>query len=196
MAGFLIKINGKELVSISNEGLNIISVQVQGDLIGQELSVINVFGGYYGDDIKDKHLIWVTDKEICKGDEIEISFLSSLGTSYPGKTIEELYPDRKNEKFESQSMEELFQEIKKQPKIRGKLSFKLVPPSEEVIHSAIGEKDYSFILIAMWKWFKPDVAQISITSNTMEGVVKNEAGTNHARVSLEYGQGVKFSVGT
>ena len=50
MVGFAVKINGTILVSVSNEGLNILNVRLSGDIHGPELAAIEVIGGYYGGD--------------------------------------------------------------------------------------------------------------------------------------------------
>ena len=196
MAGFLISVNGKRLASVSNEGLNIFTVQVHGDVLGVEFAEIEVYGGHYGEDEKDKHLIWVSDYEISPRDEVEIVFLKDIATSHQGKTIEELHPESERPMGPWQPIEEIFKDLAKQPRLREEFTFELATPDGEIIHSKTGANEFSFHFSAMWRWLKPDEARVSLTSNTLEGIAKREAGSKHASVTLQYGQGVTLRVGT
>ncbi len=195
MAGFIILINDKELVAVSNEGLNLISVQVVGDVFGEELAIINIHGGYYGSEDKDKHLIWIENKEVRKDDEIEIKFLEDVTTSFPGKTFEELHPKSKMPEEAQESMEELFENIMDQPRFRDKYSYTLTPSFAKPLCSIISSDDY-ISLGAMWRLSWGDSANISVSSNTLEGVKNNHAGTRHSKLSLGYNQSIKFCIGT
>ena len=93
MAGLIVAINGEPIASVSDAGLNILTVQVHGDVLGDELAALDVYGGLYGQGDADKHLIWVSDHEISAEDEVEIEFAEHVSTSYWGKTIEELHPE-------------------------------------------------------------------------------------------------------
>jgi hypothetical protein len=196
MAGFRITVNGKQLASVSNEGRNIVTVQIHGDVIGEELAVIDVFGGLYEGNETDSHLIWVNDYEITSGDEVEVTFLDDIGTSHRGKTIEELHPETEQQMGPWQPMEEIFKDLVKKPRLREKFSFELVPSHGELIHSCTGPDEYMFHFTAMWKWTKPEQARVSLTSNTLEGIEKRTDGVKHAGFSLQFGQGVKLRVGT
>jgi len=196
MAGFRVTVNGKQLASVSNEGLNIVTVQIHGDVIGEELAVIDVFGGLYEGNETDSHLIWVNDYEITSGDEVEVTFWDDIGTSHRGKTIEELHPETGQQIGPWQPMEEIFKDLVKKPRLRKKFSFELVPSHGEIIHSSTGPNEYMFHFSAMWKWLKPEEARVSLTSNSLEGIEKRTDGEKHAGFSFQFGQGVKLRVGT
>ena len=196
MAGFQVTVNGRHLASVSNEDLNIIAVNVHGDVIGEELATVEVFGGNYGNGEADKHLIWVSDHEISTDDEVEIVFREDVSTSPPGKTIEELYPEAENQDGSRQSMEDLFKELATRPKLREKHTFELVLPDGDLIRTSTGHDDYSFHFGAMWKWTKPDEARVSLSSNTLEKIAKREDGSNHAMFKMQFGQKVKLRVGS
>ena len=196
MAGFQVTINGRQLASVSNEGLNIIQVLVHGDVIGEELATVEIFGGNYGNGESDKHLIWVSDHEISTDDEVEIEFREEVFTSHPGKTIEELHPEAENQDGSRQSMEDLFKELATRPKLREKHTFELVLPDGDLIRTSTGHDGYSFHFGAMWKWTKPDEARVSLSSNTLEKIAKREDGSNHATFKIQFGQCVKLCVGS
>lgn len=196
MAGLLVTVNGTTLASVSNAGLNIIAVQVHGDVIGEEIATIEVFGGLYGHGDADKHLIWVSDHEISRDDEVEIAFGEKVSTSHPGKTIEELHPESGRQDGPGQSMDDLFEELSSRPRVREKFTFELVQPDGEMIRTSTDPTDYSFHFSAMWKWTKPDEARVSLSSNTLEKIGKREDGSNHAAFRLQFGQITTLRIGT
>ena len=196
MTGIKVAVNGKQLAAVASDGFNIITVQVHGDVKGEELATIDVFGGLYEGKEIDCHLIWVNDHEIKAGDEVEISFCESVETSHQGKTIEELHPETEQQIKPQQSMEEMFSEIANMPKLREGFRFELVSPSGEVAQSSTVPEEYSFHFSAMWRWVKPDEARVSLTSNTLDGIERQENGRKHVGYAMQYGQGVKFCVST
>lgn len=192
MSGFLVTVNGEELVAVSTEGLNILTVNLHGDVLGPEVGAIEVYGGMYGEGEADKHLIWVSDHEVRSDDEVEIAFCASVATSRPGKTIEELHPAAQEQPGPSQPLEKLFEDLAAQERLREQFIFELVPPSGEVIHAATSLGDYQFFLGAMWKWLKPNEARVSLTSNSIAGVQHRTNGTTHARLTLHPEEAVKL----
>lgn len=196
MTGFRVTINGEPLAAVSNDGLNIICVQVHGDVIGEELASVDVYGGNSESGGNDKHLIWVSRRELSKDDEVEIAFVEDVSTSHPGKTIEELHPDSENQDKPSQSIQEMYAELAAQPKSREKHTFELTLPDGEAIQKSTSNEDHSFRFSAIWRSYKPDEARISLTSNTLERIVNREEGSNHASLKLGHGQKVRLQIGS
>lgn len=196
MPGLKVAVNGKELAAVASDGFNFITVQVHGDVKGEELATVDVFGGLYEGKETDRHLIWVNDHEIKAGDEVEITFCESVESSHHGRTIEELHPETEQKMGTQKSMEEIISDIEKMLKLREGFTFELVSPSGEVAQSSTDPEEYSFHFSAMWRWVKPDESRVSLTSNTIEGIERRESGRKHVGYAMQYGQGVKFRVGT
>jgi len=196
VASIQVSVNGKLLASVSDDGLNIISVHVHGDVIGEEIAAVEVFGGNYGKDEADQHLIWVNDHAISTNDEIEIAFGEHVSTSHAGKTIEELHPGASEPEGSGQPMDELFEELATRQKLREKFMFELVSPDGDAVSTMTGPDDFSFHFSVMWKWTKPDESKAWLTSNTLEKIAKQEDGSKHAAFALRFGQNVKLRVGT
>jgi len=194
MPGFVVSLNGKFLVAVSTEGLNVLSVRVHGDLISPEFALIYVSGGHYGDETNNKHLIWLNDQEIGPGDEVEVEFREETSTSTPGKTIEELYPDDVPKMRPWQSIEEIFKDLAKKPKVREKFVFQVEPPSTEAINSCTEPNDHSFGFSILWDWTRPNDARVSLSSNTLDSIERRQDGTEHARFRLQFGQRVNLRV--
>jgi hypothetical protein len=194
MPGLAVSLNGTHLVAVSTEGLNILTVRVHGDVIGPEFSSIDVYGGHYGDEKENKHLIWLDEREIGPGNEVEVEFLKETSTSNPGKTIEELYPDDEAQMRPWQSIEEIFKDLAKKLKVREQFAFRVVPPSGEAINSLTEANDHGFGFSVVWDWTRPDSAGVSLTSNSLESIENRQGGTAHARFRLQFGQSVKLRV--
>ncbi len=121
--GLAISLNGTELVTISSDGLNILSVRVFGDRITPEFANLDVSGGLYGGEGDQKHLIWEPDRVISPCDEIAVTLLENATTSRSGKTIEELYPEDKEPHGPWQPIEQVFQDLAQRPIVRERFTF-------------------------------------------------------------------------
>jgi len=194
MAGLIVAINGKPMASVSDAGLNIVTVQVHGDVLGDELAALDVHGGLYGQGDADKHLIWISDHEISARDEVEIEFGEEVSTSYRGKTIEELHPEPSNQEGSEQSMDDLVEDLSTRPKLRDGFNFELLPPDGDLIRASTDPDVFSYHLSAMWNWTKPDRARVSLTSNSLEKIANREDGTKHAAFVLMFGEKFTFRI--
>lgn len=194
MAGLIVAINGKPKASVSAAGLNILTVQVHGDVLGDELSALDVHGGLYGHGDADKHLIWVSNHEISAEDEVVIEFGEEVSTSHRGKTIEELHPEPSSQKGPEQSMDDLVEELSARPTLRDSFNFELRPSKGELIRASTDLDVFSYHLSAMWNWTKPDQARVSLTSNSLEKIANREDGTKHAAFTLNFGEKLTFRV--
>ena len=194
MPGLVVTLNGKLLVSVSTEDLNVLTVRVHGDVIGPGFASVELDGGHYGDVKNNKHLIWLNGREIDPGDEIDVEFAKETLTSEPGKTIEELYPDDDAQIEPWQSVEEVFKDLEKKPKVREQFAFRLVSPSGEVIDSCTEANDHGFGFSVLWDWTRPDIARVSLASSSLESIEKRQGGTEHARFRLQLCQSVKLRV--
>jgi len=77
------------MASVSNEGQNIITVQVQGDNLGDEIAVLDFRVGLYGHGDADTHLIWAGSAGLLAGIKSDSQAsghtLSDLSLRFPVK---------------------------------------------------------------------------------------------------------------
>jgi hypothetical protein len=194
MPGFGISLNGKTVVTVSTEGMNVFSVRVGGDVISLELASLDVSGGYYGDDSENTHFIWLSEQEISAGDEVEVVFLQEASTSQAGKTIEELHPDEQVQCGPPIPIDMIFRHLAGRPKLREHFAFSLVPPSGEVITAQTEQDDHSFGFSVLWNWTRPEEARVSLSSTSLENIEKRQSGADHARFKLHFGERVRLRV--
>lgn len=193
MPGIIISNNGIKLAAVSTEGLNIVSANIVGDILGEELSSIQVHGGLYGVGENDKHLIWLSDVHLQEGDSVNIEFVASIENSHEGKTIEEFFPESGQGPQKQESLEELFNDLSGQAKYRNGFSFTL--DSDDLkIFSSTESNVFSFMCSAMWRWLYPEELKISLSSNSLERIRNREGGISHGELRLKYGQSANLQI--
>jgi len=179
---------------MSTEGLDIVSVRVHGDCIGPELATLSASGGHFGNEKDEKYLIWLNEQEIVEGDAVEIAFHEKTDTSDPGQTIQDLYPNETSQFRPDQSIEKTISELALMPRIRKHFLFHVETSMDETIHAQTGTNEHSFGFSVVWHWRRPDVAKVSLTSNSLEGIRNRKDGSEHARFRLRYGQRTRLTV--
>ncbi len=194
MPGLEVSLNGNHVATVSTEGLDLVGVRVHGDLIGPEFASLDVSGGLYGDGKESKHLIWVSQREMASGDEIEVTLLENAVTSRPGQTIEQLYPENERPTGPEQTLEEVLRDLRKRPRSRERFVFRITPPNGTPISARTTPSDHSFGFSVMWNSMRPERARVSLSSNSLENIMKRTGGEEHANFLLQFGQAVKLRV--
>jgi hypothetical protein len=193
MPGLAVSVNGKEIVTVSTEGYNLLAVRVSGDLISEEFATLDMSGGLYGEGENNKHLTWINLIPLKPGDEVAVRFLVEATTSHPGRTIDELYPE--GERMGPwQPLEKMFEDLATEPKVRERFTFVLTAPGAESLRAATTLEDHSFGFSVTWAWNYPQRARVSLSSASLTNIAKRESGTDHAGFKLEPGQGVTLRV--
>ena len=194
MAGFIVALNGDTLVSVSADDLDLLTVLVHGDILGQALGSVDIYGGRYGQGDNNEHLIWINDREISADDVIDIAFADDVAPSQAGKTIEELFPEPGIKREPDRSMEEWVEELSSRPKARKHFVFELGPPDADPVNVTTAADDYSYNLRVVWMSNRPDHARVSLTSNSLEKIANRQDGSKHAGFTLTDGQSLRVRV--
>jgi len=194
MPGLAVTLNGVDLVAVSTDGLNVLGVRVHGDVIGPEFAAIDVSGGLYGEGDNSKHLIWIDQRELAAGDEIVVALLDSTTSSCPGKTIDELYSEDESPIGPRQPLEEATQFILKQPRVRERFNFVVTPPSGAPIIASTEPTNHSFGFSVLWNWMHPKRVRVSLSSNSLENIVKRTGGVYQASFYMHFGEAVRLRV--
>ena len=194
MTGLAVALNNVELVTVSTEGLNVLGVRVFGDVLGPEFASIDVSGGLYGEGDNSKHLTWIDLHDLSPGDEITVSLINDATTSFAGKTIEELYPEQEQPMGPWQPLEVINESLLKQAKIRDGFTFMVTPPTGSPITARTEPNDHSFGFSVMWNWLNPERVRVSLSSNSLQNIIKRTGGTYQANFLMHVGEGVKLRV--
>lgn len=194
MPGLAVTVNGREVVTVSTEGYNLLSVRAAGDLISDEFASLDVSGGLYGEGEKSQHLTWVNLIPLNPGDEIGVTFLREAKTSRPGRTLDELFPESEQPMGPWEPLEKMFEDLAKEPLVRERFEFVLTPPDGEPIRATTLPGDHSFGFSVSWAWTSPELARVSLSSASLEQIAKRVNGADHAQFKLQLGQGLRLRV--
>ena len=195
MAALSVTLNGKFVVSVASDGLDLFEVTVSGDRLGPKRPVLRVSGGSFADDTERRYLIWIDEREISSADFLTINFHANGTTSEPGKTIEELYPEEFAEPPPPyRPVEEIFRELAERPKMFDRLAFRLVAPGGAMTHALTAPAEHGFGFSVSWSAHRPDYARVSLHTYTLQSLIDNQPGTYHAQLRLQDGEGVTFGV--
>lgn len=93
-------------------------------------------------------------------------------------------------------MEQIYENLSKQGKIRSHLAFELEHSSGSIKRCETKPDEFSFGLSIMWKWTNPESASICLSSNTLEGIREQTNGSEHARAQLKPGESIKVRIKT
>lgn len=190
--GFKVCLNGRELVTVSAEGRNMLHVRVNGVRANAEFAWLDVAGGWYGGDGPSSHLLWEADRLIQPGDEIEVTFLEDASTSRPGKTIEELYSENEEKVGPPPSVEQILAQRALEPLLRDGYVLSLTPPNGEAIIAQTEPEEFDFGLSVHWVWMYPERATVYLSSSSLDKVARREPGRRHARFYISSGERVVF----
>ena len=192
--GLAVSLDGEHLVTVAVDDLDILDVRVHGDVVSEEFATLDVTGGRHPEGCQSTFLIWIGDRVLHPGSQVEVSFLESATTSYAGKTIDEFYPDEEPPTGPWQPTDEMFDELAKRPKIRNRFRFEVLPPSSRSINAATVAEDHSFGFSVSWNSFHPERARVSLSSTTLRSIRDRVNGTYHAELRMSPNERVKVRV--
>ena len=203
MPGFQLKVDGKELVTVSSENLNILSIRVQGDVVGQELASIYVSGGNFGGESEDTYLIWIDDFRLTAPNKLDIQFLEAVSNSKPGRTPKGLHPESDDEKQVpldepdlAQQLKALGEELERRPKTRDSFLLQMRSPNGEAATFKTKQDDFSFSLTAMWRSTRASSASVWLSTATIDSIVQQRDSERLASERLGFNDKIEFTVGT
>jgi len=183
-AGIAIDIDGERVVTVATEGLEMLDVRLHGDIISEEFATLDVTGSSFGEDGAHKFLIWIGDRLVAPKTEVEVTLLDGAETSLPGKSIDEMYPAGEQEDKSWEPTEAIYAELAARPHTRAGFGFALVAPGAPVITSRTAPGDHSFAFVVSWTKFHPEIARVSLSSNSLESIRTRTGGTKHAELRM------------
>jgi hypothetical protein len=195
MAALSVALNGKFLVSVGTEGLDIVDVGVHGDRLGPEPANLGVRGGSYPEGGQSRYFIWEDERPLQPGDTISVTFSQEGNSSRPGQTVEELYPEEAPTPPQPfPSVDEVLKELTQRPKQFDHLSFRLVAPNSAITEGGTAVDEHGFAFSVLWNSHRSGSARVSLHTYSLEYLAKRREANYHADMRLQYGQGVTFVV--
>jgi hypothetical protein len=191
--GLSVRVNGEHVVTVAADALDMVDVQIHGNVIDEEFASLYISGGYHGDDVEHTYLIW-EERQLTPGTEVEVKLLVSAVTSRPGKTIDELHPEDEQPHGPWPTSDMMFEQLAARPKTREHFHFEVSPPNAPKIAAVTLPQDHSFGFSVTWTAFDPERARVSLHSFTLENIRAKGNATYHAEFRIGFGQEVKVRV--
>lgn len=193
MPAFCVSVDEEIIVTVCTGGYDILSIQVSGTLIDQEFSKLNVTGGKYSGDEDTKHLIWVSEMPLRANQTVAVKMLSDSATSFPGKTIDELFPiDDPAETADFKPTSEMFDELRSKLKLRSRIAFHLKSSLDTNFVGHTAGEDHGFGFSILWDTWRPESARVSLHSYTLDSLQHRGPFSDHVKEELGIGDAVSL----
>jgi hypothetical protein len=193
MPALSISIDDTPLATVSTDGYDVVSVRVSGSRIDDNLADLDVTGGTHSEDGESTYLIWVDSAAVQPGQIIAVSFLEHAITSHPGKTIDELFPDKEQPEItDFRPTPEMFTEFRARLTVRDGFSFRFQSSSGTAFDGQT--TDHGFAFTVLWDSFHPERARLSLHSYTLESLEQRGPMNYHVKENIQAGGAVSFEV--
>ena len=179
------------IATVCTDGYEILSMQVSGTLVDEEFAKLDVTGGKYSGDADTNHLIWVSEMPLQAGQTIAVEMLEDAATSFPGKTIDELFPSDNSTEIEAFKLtSEMFDELRNKSKTRDRIAFHLSSSSDTSVDGHIAGEDHGFGFSVLWDAGRPTSARVSLHSYTLDSLQHNGPLRYYVKEKLGIGNSV------
>ena len=193
MPALTISIDDAPQATVSTDDYDVVSVRISGSRINENLADLDVTGGTHPEDGESTYLIWVDSLAIQTGQVITVSYLEQAITSYPGKTIDERFPDEERpEVTEFRPTPDMFTELRVRPTTREGFSFRLQSSSGTTFDGKT--TDHGFAFTVLYDSFHPEQARLSLHSYTLENLEQRGPMSYHVKENIQVGDTVSFEV--
>jgi len=195
MAALCVSIDGIMIATVCLDEYDVVSAGAHGTRIDEEVAHVDFSGGAYPKDGESKYVFWLNELTLAVGQTLDIAFFENGSTSYPGKTIEELYPDEQAEApTDFKPKAEALAEIRAMPKLRTGYSFQCDTSSGSSYRGQTAPEDHGFSFSALWDSTRPEQARVSLHSYTLEALETEGPLNYHLREKLSFGDSVRFGI--
>ncbi len=169
MPAISVLVDGERMATVNTSGYDAVSVHIHGTRIDDEFATLEMSGGTYPEKGESTHLIWINGHELRPGQQIEVRFQETGETWPPGKTIEELFPARKDaeESVDFKPREAIFVELRAKPSRREGFSFQLRSSAGASFAGSTGPMDHGFGFGLLWNSNRPERARHSLHAYTL-----------------------------
>ena len=196
MPSFIVKLDDNVLATVSCEGFDVATVSVSGTRIEEDFCNLRLSAGRYPEGEESTYLTWLNEHPLKPKQRVSVAFLQDGATSFPGKTIDELFPDEETatptEEFKSEH--ELFDELRRKPNLRDRYSFEYHSTTGTAYTGATSAETYGFAFTVLWNWLRPERVSVSLHSFTIDSVEQRQPGSDHVREYLHIGQSATIEI--
>ncbi len=175
-----------------------LDVRVSATKVEPDLATVEVHGGRYREPGKSRFMIWLERRALQPGQRVSVEFSKEGQSSWPGKTVEELYPDEQAETegadspFSSRA--EMLDQLTLLSHGHSQLSCKVALPTKSV-EAKTESTEHGYAFGVSWHSHRPERARVSLHTYSIESMRLNQTGTYHVQESLGFGESASIEVG-
>lgn len=185
------------ILTVCSDGLDLVDVRVSATKVEPETAAVEVHGGSFGNPGDSRFLFWLEHQALKPRQRVSVEFLSEGESSWPGKTVEELYPDSESECEEPEasllSRDEVLDQLTLRPKSHEHLSCTVCLPTGTT-RVRLEDDEHGYAFGVSWHSHRPERARVSLHSYTIESMRRKENGTYHLQSTLTFGQSACIEV--
>ncbi len=197
MPALRLLIDDLPILTVSSEGLDLVDVRVSATKVEPEVAAVEVHGGNFGSSDASRFLFWLEHQSLEPGQRVSVEFLADGESSWPGKTVEELYPESENEPEEPETpclpRDEMLDQLALRPKAHERLSCTASLPTG-TSRVVLADEEHGYAFGVSWHSHRPERARVSLHSYTIESLRRKENGTYHVQSALNFGQSACIEV--
>lgn len=195
MPAIEIFLDGARIATVCTDELDVLGVNASGTLIDDDMAGLNVCGSRCPDDEAPTSLTWIGWNTLRAGQQLKIAFRNEAMNCDPGKTLEERYPDEANDfPTDFKPTAEMFDELRKSPKLREGFSFQLSLSSGAAFAGETLPEHHGFGFTVLWNSFHPETIRVSLHTYTLDSLENRSAMSYLVEDTLLLGESVVFSV--
>jgi hypothetical protein len=192
--GFRVALNGKEIVTVSTEGMLMLCVRVGGTRVDADGATYDISGMTAGpDETPAGHPWWALCEPLRAGDELRIDFISGASTSRP--PIDDP-AEQENEPRHGPMppREELVAWVAKELVIHDSIKFQFTDDHGQVRADATLPTEHGMGFSVLWNWMHKDRANVSLHCYDLDYLAEKNPGRELARFKITPGRGVALKV--
>jgi hypothetical protein len=189
-------LNGTLLAQVRTDGFDVMSVEVSGTCIEDEVAELRMAGGKYPEGQESVYLTWIDSVPVKSGDLVQITIQNEGETSHAGKTLAELFPQdaEKIEQTDFRPTAEIFAELRSKKRVRTGFHFDLETSSGTAYAGETMPSEHGFGLTVLWNSHRPARASLSLHSYTIDSLEHRQPMRDHIREYIEPFTSVRFRV--
>jgi hypothetical protein len=188
MPGLTLLLDGHKQASVNCEPYEVASAGVKGTVIEEEFASVDLMAGSYSRH-NDVHHVWLPDLALLPGQLVEIRFDEKAETAPPGRTLEELFPDKASESpWEPPlSVTDTFAQLRNKRALRSGFGFSLQSTRGTSYEGRTASGDHGFGFSVLWNSLRPTRVSVSLHSYTIDDLEHKSPLKDHVREFLEIG---------
>jgi hypothetical protein len=195
MPAITVSLDGSTVATVCSAGYHILSVRVGGTRIDEDFADLDVTGGSYPEHGENVYLTWASVAPLKPGQILKVALLEVGSTSYPGKTIDELFPKEEPAMpVAFKPTAEVLADARATPRLREGYAFRYSSSAGTSFHGRTASGDHGFGFSVLWNWLHPERAIVSLHSYTIDDLEHYRPMNDHVDEFIHFGQSVSLEI--